>query len=227
MEKKLNRNMQDKMIGGVAGGLADYLDIDVTIVRVLLVLAVIFHGAGLLIYVVLWVAIPAGPEYPSYPQPGGGQPGAAGTPPPGPAYTGPSARAAGPSWDPQQGQTGQPSFQHASQTPPHHPRSSNRSGLIGWILVGLGVFFLADDILPEWFNDFYYWFNFSRLWPLIFVVVGAMIISSAAKKAPAGNPPEDPGISPEDPGTPPETRTEQPETGGSSAGEDENLNPKP
>lgn len=56
---RLCRSNTDKVIGGVSGGLADYLSIDVVIVRVLFVLLVLFGGSGVLVYIILWIAIPA------------------------------------------------------------------------------------------------------------------------------------------------------------------------
>jgi len=52
MEKKLYRNEHDKAVAGVASGLADYMQIDVTIVRLLFVLTTIFlAGSGILAYI--------------------------------------------------------------------------------------------------------------------------------------------------------------------------------
>ena len=56
---RLYRSNTDKVIGGVSGGLADYLSIDVVIVRVLFVMLVLFGGSGVLVYIILWIAIPA------------------------------------------------------------------------------------------------------------------------------------------------------------------------
>ena len=56
---RLYRSNTDKVIGGVSGGLGDYLGIDVVIVRVLFVLLVLFGGSGVLVYIILWIAIPA------------------------------------------------------------------------------------------------------------------------------------------------------------------------
>jgi phage shock protein C len=56
---RLYRSNTDKVIGGVAGGLGDYLNIDPVIVRVLFVLLAIFGGSGVLVYIILWIAIPA------------------------------------------------------------------------------------------------------------------------------------------------------------------------
>lgn len=58
MSKKLTRNMSDKMIAGVASGLADYFQLDVTWVRIAFVLAAFFGGGGIWIYIILWIAVP-------------------------------------------------------------------------------------------------------------------------------------------------------------------------
>ena len=46
------------MIGGVAAGIAEALNLDATIVRIIFVLIAIFGGSGVLIYLVLWALIP-------------------------------------------------------------------------------------------------------------------------------------------------------------------------
>ncbi len=61
MEKKLYRETKDRVLGGVAAGLARYLEIDVTWVRILFILVTIFGGSGFLVYLVLWIAIPEKP----------------------------------------------------------------------------------------------------------------------------------------------------------------------
>ncbi len=66
MSKKLYRSEREKMLGGVCGGLAEYLDIDVNIMRLL------FIAAGLLtvllpmviFYVIAWVIVPIEEEIP-------------------------------------------------------------------------------------------------------------------------------------------------------------------
>lgn len=58
MSKKLTRSISDKMIAGVASGLADYFQLDVTWVRIAFVLAAFFGGGGLWIYIILWIAVP-------------------------------------------------------------------------------------------------------------------------------------------------------------------------
>ena len=57
--KKLTRNPDDKMLGGVCSGVADYFGIDVTLVRVLTVLGAVFGLGSLLVaYVVAWILVP-------------------------------------------------------------------------------------------------------------------------------------------------------------------------
>ena len=60
-KKRLVRSTNDKKIAGVAAGLADYFDLDPTIIRLVWLLAILFAGTGLLAYVILWIALPAGP----------------------------------------------------------------------------------------------------------------------------------------------------------------------
>ena len=56
--RKLYRSRSQRMIAGVCGGLADYFNIDATLVRVLFLLLAVFGGTGLVIYIVLWVIVP-------------------------------------------------------------------------------------------------------------------------------------------------------------------------
>ena len=46
------------MIGGVCAGLADYLGLDPTIVRIVWVLMLFFAGFGILLYLILWIIMP-------------------------------------------------------------------------------------------------------------------------------------------------------------------------
>ena len=57
-EKKRLPRSNNKMIGGVCAGLAEYLDIDPTIVRIVWVLMVLFAGFGILLYIILWLIMP-------------------------------------------------------------------------------------------------------------------------------------------------------------------------
>ena len=56
--KKLFRNENDKILGGVCGGLANYFNIDVVVVRIIFVI-LLFSGIGFLTYIVMWIAVPS------------------------------------------------------------------------------------------------------------------------------------------------------------------------
>lgn len=66
MEKKLYRSTTDKKIAGVCGGLAAYLDIDVSIIRLLWVFLTFFAGLSFWIYIIAAVIIPEEPTYPQF-----------------------------------------------------------------------------------------------------------------------------------------------------------------
>ena len=61
MEKKLYRSNSDKKLAGVCGGLAKYLNMDVSVVRLIWALVTAFAGAGLLAYIVCALVIPEEP----------------------------------------------------------------------------------------------------------------------------------------------------------------------
>jgi phage shock protein C len=64
VNKQLTRDPNDKIIAGVASGLADYFGIDTTIVRVLFLLLLLPGGLSPLLYVVLWIVMPERPALP-------------------------------------------------------------------------------------------------------------------------------------------------------------------
>lgn len=57
--KKLYRNREEAILAGVCSGLADYFEIDITLMRVILVILTIGGGSGLLIYIILWMVTPS------------------------------------------------------------------------------------------------------------------------------------------------------------------------
>ena len=163
MEKKLQRDEHNKMIAGVCAGLAEYLSLDVTLIRVVFLLTLILHGCGLVPYIVLWIVMPK--KVYGFNTTGFNNPGPVDyTVPPktdGPVdYTVPNP--------------------YGSFTPPQQgapfvmpPKKRSNAGIIvGVALVAFGSFFLLDnfDLLPDW--------QFDRLWPLIFVIAGVVLVFS-------------------------------------------------
>ncbi len=60
MEKKFYRDPSNKILGGVCSGLAEYLSLDINIVRILTAVLGL-SGAGLVAYIVAWVIVPEKP----------------------------------------------------------------------------------------------------------------------------------------------------------------------
>jgi eukaryotic-like serine/threonine-protein kinase len=60
-QKRFVRSTNDRKIAGVCGGLADYFNLDPTIMRVVCALAFFFAGIGPIVYIILWIFVPAGP----------------------------------------------------------------------------------------------------------------------------------------------------------------------
>jgi len=60
--KRLYRSLTDRVVGGVASGLATYFKLDTILVRLLFVIFTIFGGGALLIYIVLWIVTPESPS---------------------------------------------------------------------------------------------------------------------------------------------------------------------
>lgn len=63
MTKRLYRSGREKMLGGVCGGLGEYFDVDPTIIRLGMVIAIFGAGLGLFAYLVAWIVIPQNPDH--------------------------------------------------------------------------------------------------------------------------------------------------------------------
>ncbi len=68
MGERLYRSGQEKMVAGVCGGLAEYFDVDVTLVRLIALIAILAWGAGILAYLIAWIIIPLDPSAQHKPQ---------------------------------------------------------------------------------------------------------------------------------------------------------------
>jgi phage shock protein PspC (stress-responsive transcriptional regulator) len=124
--KKLYRSRKDKMLGGVAGGVAEYFDIDPTLVRIIFIVALFFGGGGFLAYIIMWIVVPEEPFVIVTPDASANQKA--------------TGEAAGP--DPQ-------------IVNEYHHRPKRRS-IGGIILIIIGVLFLLDNFFPKYdFGDFW------------------------------------------------------------------------
>ena len=123
MEKKLYRSRKDRVAGGVAAGLGEYLGIDPIIIRIIFIILTITHGMGILLYIILWIVIPEAPfDYAYFPQTPKQEtkPEESGTNQPGEPYIPPAKKGSGPI-------------------------------IFGVILIGLGIIFLMENFIP-YFN---------------------------------------------------------------------------
>ena len=56
--KRLYRSSKHRVIAGVCGGIAEYLDVDPVVVRLIWILFTLFYGVGLLFYIIAWLIVP-------------------------------------------------------------------------------------------------------------------------------------------------------------------------
>lgn len=61
--KRLYRSGKDKILGGVCGGIGEYLGVDPVIIRFLWVIASFAWGFGILAYIIAWIIIPRNPRH--------------------------------------------------------------------------------------------------------------------------------------------------------------------
>ena len=62
MEKRLYRSREDRILGGVCGGIAEYFGLDPSLVRIVAVLLILVGGGAILAYIIAWILIPEEPK---------------------------------------------------------------------------------------------------------------------------------------------------------------------
>ena len=203
MTQRLYRSRRDRMLAGVAGGLAEMWDVDPSLVRIAWALLVILTGGiAFLVYIVMaivvpeeddgtgawsqWPAPPPAPVAPDAPAaPAAPGTGAAATPAAFAATPGTTAAPGAPS--PWTSPYGSRDEARASRRDAREARRAARgergihgSAILGIILVGVGIWFLAREWLPQ--------LDFDWFWPLILVGIGVVLLVSALSRGP-----DDPG----------------------------------
>jgi phage shock protein C len=63
--RKLYRSRTNRKLAGICGGLAQYFNLDATLMRVLFVVLAVLGGSGLVIYLVMWIIVPNEPQGPA------------------------------------------------------------------------------------------------------------------------------------------------------------------
>lgn len=155
MKKKLYRSRKDYMIAGVCGGIAEYFDIDSTLVRLLTVLVVLIGGAGVIVYIIAWIVVPKNPD-----------------------------QVSDEVFEERENikekvKKGAKNVieevkEHFESEEYSHKSEKNRRILGGIIVIAIGLIFLLNSLFP--------WVGWGRLWPVILIAVGVTIMIQAFKK---------------------------------------------
>jgi len=61
--KRLYRSGEERVLGGVCGGIAEYMNVDPVLIRLLWVISALIGGAGIIAYIIAWVIIPPNPGH--------------------------------------------------------------------------------------------------------------------------------------------------------------------
>jgi phage shock protein PspC (stress-responsive transcriptional regulator) len=176
MRERLYRSREERVLFGVAGGVADWLDVDPALVRIVFALLVFAGGIGFFLYIVMAIVVPEEPSYVGAP-PMPGDPSAAPF-----AGTAPAAAAPGAAGAP----TGQAWVDARAAR-----RAARRAGraegdgrgvvIFGAILIVVGAWFLIRRYVPALDGDL--------LGPLVLIVIGALLLGGALSRGGRGTPP--------------------------------------
>lgn len=166
MADRLYRSRTDRMLAGVAGGLAEMWDADPALIRIVWALLVIFTGGvALLVYIVMAIVVPEADG--TFPARSAAPAGSTDAPLP-----------AGSGWA-----TPPPSSREARAEANAARRAARaeRGGVSGGMLLGgflvlLGVFFLVREYLPN--------IDFDWFWPLVLVGLGVALLASSFGRGP-------------------------------------------
>lgn len=169
---RLYRCRHDQRISGVAAGVAEYFDLDPSLVRVLWVISVFFGGFTILVYIAMALIVPVEPE--TMPAAGPWQPGseAWGASQEAPAEAGATDSGA-------TSETGAGSVQGNPARADWHARYERRRGAgwvgpaIGILLIVIGATTLADQLWP--------WWNTAWVWPALILAAGVALIARSVR----------------------------------------------
>ena len=130
--ERLYRSKSNKVVGGVSGGLADYFSIDVVLIRVAFVLLAMFGGGGVLIYIIMWIVIPAQQNY----------------------FSTQNHNTNNPT---NENEVDEQEMFVSDERAHNKPVKNSNAGLFtGIILIFAGMLFLADRLMP-WYNITDFW----------------------------------------------------------------------
>jgi phage shock protein C len=199
MSRQLFRSRDDRMLAGVAGGLAELWDADSSLVRIVWAILVPFTGGfALLVYVIMAFVVPEEDEEPV----ASAQPAAASsspsTPPPQPPTEGGNPAPAGGETPavPLTASNTRPDWRSArreARAARRAARRDHRGGpgnigvLIGALLVVAGIYFLVREYVPD--------IDLNWLWPAALIALGVVVLLAAFRRPPTDATPPDEGPS--------------------------------
>jgi len=152
MQNRILRTRTDRMVGGVCGGLAKYLGVDATLVRLVFVILAFGSGVGIPIYIVLWIVIP--PED---------------RPVAGTMEETIQANA-------QEIASRAQEMGHELRAAARNPNPA-AAMFFGLALVGVGIVLTLENLRIPWL----WWFKFDVLWPVLLILVGVALVVSRLK----------------------------------------------
>lgn len=170
MRDRLYRSRDERVLFGVAGGVAEWLDVDPALVRIVFALLVLTAGVGFLLYIIMAIVIPEEPSYIGAPP----MPADAGAVPSGEAPA-PMGVSAGQTWADAR------ATRRAARRA-HRAESDGRGVVIfGAILIIVGAWFLIRRYVPALDGDL--------LGPIVLIVIGALLLAGAMTRGGRGTPP--------------------------------------
>jgi len=153
--RKLYRSSTDRIISGVCGGLAEHLEIDPTLVRVIFIVLALMSGVGVIIYLALALLVPSR-----------GQEGKS------------------PKETIKEGaeEIGQKAKEVATEVGEGMKKVASKAKapgtfLLGLVLVLIGVWFLLQNMGVQW----PLWMDFDVIWPVLLILLGLFIFVKRAK----------------------------------------------
>jgi phage shock protein C len=199
MSRRLFRSRDDRMLAGVAGGLAELWDADPSLVRVVWAILVPFTGGfALLAYVIMALVVPEEEDEPvTYAQPAAPSSSPPPPPPLSPTDVGTPAPAGGESPAPVvplAASSAPPDWRSArreARAARRAARRDHRGGpgsigvLIGALLVVAGIYFLVREYIPD--------IDLNWLWPAALIALGVVVLLAAFRRPPTDAPPPDEG----------------------------------
>ncbi|MGB4592602.1 MAG: PspC domain-containing protein [Coriobacteriia bacterium] len=189
MEKKLYRSRADRMVAGVCGGLAEYFDLDPTVVRVAVVLiALLTQGGIFLAYLIMAIVVPEEPLPAQATPPAAADPSPAQmpattaegivmpqneSPVTGETHATPESVPTPPAVAPAPTAASEPT--PAWTTPPAAPVEHHRPRGIGW---GISLIVIGALLLAQQFTNIDVW----RFWPVIIIALGLSAIIKGVRR---------------------------------------------